>query len=74
MIGAAVLIAIGIIAGQFFPNQFREWVRARQSGGARKISGGIEQGAPVAQATSAPERPTAASAVVEAHKLGAAGK
>jgi len=28
VIGAAVLIAIGIIAGQFFPLKFREWVRA----------------------------------------------
>jgi hypothetical protein len=28
MIGAAVLIALGIIAGQFFPTSFREWVRA----------------------------------------------
>lgn len=27
MIGAAVLIAIGILAGQFFPTSFREWVR-----------------------------------------------
>lgn len=36
-------------------------------------SSGIEQGAPVARPRSAPERPAGASALVEAHKAGAAG-
>lgn len=63
MIGAAVLIAIGIIAGQFFPNQFRERVRALAgkardaafgSRPASKVSMGISPNIPMGNATGGP--------------------
>ncbi len=53
MIGAAILIVIGILAGQFFPLKFREWVRAL----AGKARGLVLGAAPALQkAASSPSK------------------